>query len=84
MIVRTKLLLPLSALALAFALAAPAFADDMGKSMDKGIGKDSGQGGMSRGSDPKTSSPMNKGNMSQTPGSGMGGSMNKGKMGDQK
>lgn len=80
MIVRTKLLLPLSALALAFVLAAPAFADDMGK----GMGKDSGQGGMSRGSDSKTSSPMNKGNMSQTPGSGMGGGMNKGKMGDQK
>jgi hypothetical protein len=78
MIVRTKLLLPLSALALVFAFAAPAFADDMGK----GMGKDGGQSGMSQPSDSKMSSPTNKGNMSQTPSSGTGG-MSKDNMGNQ-
>ena len=79
MIVRIKLLLPLTALTLAFAFAAPALADDMGKRM----GKDSGQSGMSQPSDSKMSAPMSKGNMSQTPGSGMGGSMSKDHMGNQ-
>lgn len=77
MIVRTKMLLPLAALTLAFAFAAPALADDMGKS----TGKD--QGGMSQGGDSKMSAPMSKDNASKTSGSGMGGSMSKSNMGDQ-
>lgn len=70
MIVRNKLLLPLAALTLAFAFAAPALADDMGK----GMGKDNGQGSMSQPSGSKMSGPSSTGGMSQPSGSGMGGS----------
>lgn len=77
MIVRSRMLLPLATLTLAFAFAAPAFADDMGKSM----GKD--QGSMSQGGDSKMSAPMSKGSKPQTPDSGMGGTMSKGNMGGQ-
>ncbi len=80
MIVRSKLLLPLAALTLAFAFAAPALADDMGKGMGKGMGngtgngagQGSGQGGMSQGSGSPMSAPSGSGGM-QPSGSGMGG-----------
>jgi hypothetical protein len=65
MTVRSKLLLPVSALTLAFALAVPAFADDMGKNnMSNGSGSNMSNGNMSPNS--------GGGAMSQTPSSGGG------------
>lgn len=74
MIVRNKLLLPLTALTLAFAFAAPALADDMGKVTGSGMSQGNDQGGMSQPSGSKMSGPSSTGGTSQPSGSGMGGS----------